>query len=72
MAVLTGKESLRASEIRDPVAVYLGDPVAWSTIKNNLREGSLGEEPVFEKVGRGRSRVRGIEAGTQALDRWRS
>ncbi len=59
--VLEGSaEPMQAIAIHAAVEEMLGEPVCWSTIKNTLVEHIRGKAPRFERVGRGRYRLRKI------------
>jgi hypothetical protein len=49
---------MQASTIHAAVEELLGDPVAWSSVKNGLTSNISGQSPRFERVGRGRYQVR--------------
>ncbi len=48
---------LRAREIHVAAEKLLGEPVAWSSVKNSLAEGVRRTPPRFERIGRGRYRL---------------
>lgn len=49
---------MQARAIHAAAEVLAGEPVSWSSVKNCLVEGTRGEAPRFERVGRGKYRMR--------------
>jgi hypothetical protein len=57
-ALENSAEPMRATAIHAAVEELLGEPVAWSSVKNGLASNISGKSPRFERVGRGRYRIR--------------
>jgi hypothetical protein len=57
MTVLASCGELRGRDIHAAVEALLGESVPVSSVKNCLAQNVLGENPLFERVGRGRYRL---------------
>jgi hypothetical protein len=55
-------EPMQAIAVHAAVEEMLGEPVVWSTTKNALASNVGGKAPRFERVGRGRYRLREADA----------
>jgi hypothetical protein len=57
----SAQRPLTVLEVRAAVVDLLGRPVSKGSINCCLSTGALGDEPRFERVARGRYRLRGVE-----------
>jgi hypothetical protein len=58
VAVLASSGELRARDIHAAVEALLDESVSKSSVKNCLTERLVGDQPLFERIGRGRYRLR--------------